>query len=247
MPETLTGAVSEGRAALPARTAVLGCGRMGSALVHAARSRGLDVVAGVRTPRLRRPGLPGDVAQLWPPEAVAAADLVVLATPPGIPLQHLALHLAPVLAGKVVLDVSNPLFRRPAMPAPRGPYETGGEAGGETGESSETERLASWLPAARVAKAFNTVSAKALRLHAAAGAGDPYGLEHLSVPVVADDPGARETVCAWVRALGFDPVPAGGLAHARELEHLARLLHHIDTASGRSGLVGCRIVRPEPL
>ena len=46
------------------------------------------------------------------------------------------------------------------------------------------------------------------------------------------------------QALGFEAVPAGPLAHARWLEHLAQLLCHIDAQSGRTGLVGCRILRP---
>lgn len=217
-------------APLPARTAVVGCGRMGSALVQAALCQGLEVVAGVRGHQTLRPGLPPGVTQMEPREAVAEADLVVLAVPPGLPLREAAEDLRAALAGKVVVELSNPLMRWRGMPAPRGSWGP-----------SEAERLAQRLPRARIAKALNVVSAKALRRIGTAGPGDGH---RMSVPVAADDPSARQMVCAWVDALGFDSVSAGPLAQARSLEHLAQLLCHIDMEAGRTGLVGCRIVRP---
>ncbi|MFF9090428.1 hypothetical protein ACF1BE_29360 [Streptomyces sp. NPDC014991] len=45
----------------------------------------------------------------------------------------------------------------------------------------------------------------------------------------------QRLVCAWVEALGFEGVPAGPLAHAHWLEHLAHLLCYIDAQSGRTG------------
>ncbi|MET7534331.1 NADPH-dependent F420 reductase [Streptomyces goshikiensis] len=215
---------------LPACTAVVGCGGMGSALLHAALRQGLHVLAGVREHRRRRPGVPPQVVQMAPRDAAEAADLVVLAVPPGEPLRQVAEQLEPVLVGKVVLDLSNPAMRRRDMPTPHGSWAT-----------SEAELLARRLPRARVAKALNTVSAKALRGLAPVPGGD---WRRPSVPVAVDDPSAQRLVCAWVEALGFEAVPAGPLSHAHWLEHLAQLLCHIDAQSGRTGLVGCRILRP---
>ncbi|WP_305965193.1 NADPH-dependent F420 reductase [Streptomyces sp. IMTB 2501] len=229
-PDSCPGRAVSAPSPLPACTAVVGCGRMGSALLRAALWQGLEVLAGVREHRRRRPGVPPEVVQLAPGRAAAAAELVVLAVPPGEPLRQLAEQLEPVLAGKVVLELSNPVMPQRDMPAPRGPWGP-----------SEAELLARRLPRTRVAKALNTVSAKALGRLGPVPSGE---WRRPSVPVAVDDPSAQRLVCAWVEALGFEAVPAGPLTHARWLEHLAQLLCHIDAQSGRTGLVGCRILRP---
>jgi prephenate dehydrogenase len=94
------------------RLAVLGLGLLGGSLAWAARARGLagEVVGCGRRPeplrRARERGLVDRVA-LTPAEAVAGADLVVLATPVGT-MGPLLAEAAPALAaGALVTDVGS--------------------------------------------------------------------------------------------------------------------------------------------
>jgi hypothetical protein len=108
-----------------------------------------------------------------------------------------------VVAGKIVVDVTNP-----ARPDYSGLLFDG--------SSSAAEQFAAWLPQARVVKAFNTVFA--------ANQADPIldGIQ-LDAFVAADDEAARATVLELARSAGFNGIDAGDLSAARLLESLAWL------------------------
>jgi predicted dinucleotide-binding enzyme len=84
------------------RIAVIGAGNIGGTLGPKWAEAGHDVVYGVRHPEPPA-GLPG---QELPAEAVADADVVVLAVPGGAAKGVIA-ELGPALAGKVVIDATN--------------------------------------------------------------------------------------------------------------------------------------------
>ncbi len=99
------------------------------------------------------------------------------------------------------------------------------------------------MTGARVVKAFNT--------QFAARQADPT-VSGLRVDgfVAADDEEAKATVLGLVEAIGFNPVDAGELAKARELEALAWLNITLQMRHGWSWqagwkLVGPRATRPE--
>ena len=79
------------------------------------------------------------------------------------------------------------------------------------------EEIQAKAPGARVVKAFNTAFA--------ARQADPKVAGGLRVDgyVAADDEDAKATVLGLAEAIGFNPVDAGGLAMARQLEALAWL------------------------
>jgi predicted dinucleotide-binding enzyme len=105
------------------------------------------------------------------------------------------------LAGKVVLDCTNPLV----------PDLSGLEIGHTTSGGEEVARLA---PGARVVKIFNTTGADNMA--------DPnYGGTPATMLYAGDDAGARSIAAALARELGFDPVDFGPLASARLLEPMA--------------------------
>jgi NADPH-dependent F420 reductase len=104
------------------------------------------------------------------------------------------------LAGKTVVDITNPLnetFDELVVPA----------------DGSATTELASLAPDARFVKAFNTTFANTL------GTADK-----LDVLIAGDDDDAKATVAELARTGGLNPIDAGPLKRARELEALG-LLH----------------------
>jgi len=115
------------------------------------------------------------------------------------------------LAGKVVIDTTNPLLFRPnAMPA----LAVGAN-------DSAGEQVQRWLPGARVVKAFNSVN-HAHMVHPSFPGGPP------DMFLCGDDETAREQVAAICRDLGWGVIDMGGMAAARLLEPLA--LIYIQTA-----------------
>lgn len=135
-------------------------------------------------------------------DAAAAAQTIVLAVPydaaPGV------LAAAGDLAGKVVVDITNPMTA-----------DFSALSIGHT--TSAAEEIQKVVPAAKVVKAFNTVFASVLQ-----NGGKANG-QSATAFVAGDDAEARKSVANLARSAGFKAVEAGGLASARYLEPVAGL------------------------
>ena len=108
------------------------------------------------------------------------------------------------LAGKVVVDITNPVNESyDALVVPP--------------DGSATQELAAIAPDARFVKAFNTTFANTL-------AGGEVAGQALDVFMAGDDEDAKEAVATLARDGGLNPIDSGGLQRARELEALG-LLH----------------------
>ena len=122
------------------RIAVLGTGRIGSALGQAFAAAGHDVVLGARDPR-QAAGVSGtrvtDVAG-----ALADADVVVLAVP-GAAVAGIVREHAQALGGKLVVDAAN-------------------DVGGR-GPVNSHDVLVAAAPGVRYARAFNTLGVENLQ------------------------------------------------------------------------------------
>ncbi|MER5844549.1 NAD(P)-binding domain-containing protein [Streptomyces prasinus] len=130
--------------------------------------------------------------------AVADSDVVVLALP--YPAgRDVAAAWAGALAGKVVVDISNPVD-----------FSTFDSLVVEPGTSA-AEQIAAAAPGARVVKAFNTTFAGPLVTGEVAG-------RPLDVFVAGDDAAAKQTVSELVSSAGMRPLDMGPLRRARELE-----------------------------
>lgn len=130
--------------------------------------------------------------------AVADSDIVVLALP--YPAgRDMAAAWAGALAGKVVVDISNPVD-----------FSTFDSLVVEPGTSA-AEQIAAAVPEARVVKAFNTTFAGPLVTGEVAG-------RPLDVFVAGDDDAAKQSVSELVSSAGMRPLDVGPLRRARELE-----------------------------
>jgi len=138
----------------------------------------------------------GELAQ-----AVRGSDVVILASWYGVNLQT-ARELASDFAGKVVVDISNPLTETMELETEGGP--------------SGAEHIQAAAPDAKVVKAFNTTFAGTLIEGRVAG-------QTLDVFMAGDDEGAKSTVATLVRDGGLNAIDAGGLVRARQLEGLGLL------------------------
>lgn len=136
-----------------------------------------------------------------PEEAVKFGEVVIL-TVPLAAVPDLARDLAPLLAGKIVLDTGNAYEKRDGQAAREAARHPRGSAGW----------AAAMFPGARWVKAFNTVYFKTLQSEAYRE-GDRVG-----IPLAGDDREAVETAASLVRDAGFDPVIVGGLERGKEFE-----------------------------
>lgn len=135
---------------------------------------------------------------------VQLGDVVVLAVWYGVNLD-LARQLGDKLAGKVVVDIANPL---------NATYDGLATAP----DSSSAEDLANVVaPGAKVVKAFNTTYAGTL----VAGQVDGRPLD---VFIAGDDAQAKEKVAQLVKDGGMRPIDTGALNRARQIEGM-QLLH----------------------
>lgn len=183
------------------RIGFLGGGSVGKALARLLATQGHGVALGLREPTPS----PGEVwSEVEPLAAAEASELFVLAAP----FSALADALPPLrtaLAGKIVVDATNPVA------ADWSPLPLQGGA-------SAAEEVARLLPGAHVVKAFNTVFADNMRPDRLQRGG-----RRITCFVAADDEAAARTVGALAAEIGFDPVVTGALRHARHLEAMAHL------------------------
>lgn len=181
--------------------AIIGLGSMGKGLAKRLNGK-VELVVGVRNAAAaagfaRAQG----ILVTGTAEAVAKADIVVLALPYAAALEFAA--NTPALAGKVVVDISNPI--KP---------DFSGLSLGHT--SSAAEEIQKAAPNARVVKAFNTIFAGVFDTPAEATADVP-------VFIAGNDAAAVEAVADLAQKAGFAVERVGGLDGARLVEPVGML------------------------
>jgi predicted dinucleotide-binding enzyme len=195
------------------KLAIIGAGDVGGTLGAAwARRGGHEAFFGVTNPRsdktqalLRQIG--GTARAGTAAEAAAFGDVIVLATP--WPATEAAIRSMGNLAGRIVLDCTNPLAV--------GPDGLGLEIGHGI---SGGEKVQGWAAGASVFKTLNTTGFSNMAEPAFNGV--------KSVMFVAGDDEARKpNVLGLIGELGFEAVDAGPLRIARLLEPHAMLWIHL--------------------
>lgn len=147
-------------------------------------------------------------------EAVRDADIVFLATPFQA-VDAVLPPLAELLAGKVLVDCTNPV----------GP----GLTHGLKSERSGSEHVQSLVPRVRVVKAFTIYGFENFENPSYPG----YGVKPAML-FCGDDPAAKAQVAGLIADCGFEPVDVGGLVQALHLEHMTLLWVRMVRAGGHS-------------
>jgi 8-hydroxy-5-deazaflavin:NADPH oxidoreductase len=137
-------------------------------------------------------------------EAVRDAEVVVLATP--YAANAAAIAAAGDLAGKILIDVTNPIGAGFTLAVGF--------------DNSGAEEVAKLVPRAKVYKAMNQVGFEVMA-NPAFAAGKPVMF------VAGDDPAGKKVVLELVSSLGFEAIDAGELNVARSLEPFAMLWIHL--------------------
>jgi predicted dinucleotide-binding enzyme len=165
---------------------ILGAGNVGGALGRVWAEKGHRITFGKRESNA---------------EAVAGAEVIVLSVP--WEAAAAALRTAGDLAGKILVDCTNPLTP-----------DLQGLAVGLT--TSAAEQVAGWAPDAKVVKAFNTIGAVNF-------GNAKFGGELADGFYCGDDAAAKDVVKGLVQDAGMNPVDVGPLRNARWLEAIAML------------------------
>jgi predicted dinucleotide-binding enzyme len=186
------------------RIGIVGAGMIGSTMAKLWANAGHDVRLASRHPEELAPlvtTLGPRAAAGTPAEAAAFGDVVMITVPLGA-MPGLATDLAPLLAGKVVIDTGNAYEKRDGESARAASSHPGGSAAW----------AAAFYPDARWVKGFNTVYFKVLESEAHRD-GDRVG-----IPLASDDRDAMALVASLVSDAGLDPVIVGPLARGKEFE-----------------------------
>jgi predicted dinucleotide-binding enzyme len=212
--------------------AVLGTGMVGRALAGRLASLGHAVTIGTRDPqatlaRTEPDGMGNPPFAAWHDEhadvalasfadAAAGAELLVLAGNGAAAADMLGAAGAANLAGKVVLDISNPLDFSAGFPPSLFVKDT----------DSLGEQLQRTFPEARFVKSLNTLNATLMV--------DPARLGQSSTVFVSgDDLDAKATVTVLLKSFGHDDViDLGGIETARGTEMLLPLWLRLMAALG---------------
>lgn len=177
---------------------IIGTGNMGSAIAEIVAKGGADVQIVARSAE-KAAELAARVDGTSAAYGEALAGDIVVPAVPYPALAEIVTTYGPQLAGKVVVDLSNPVdfatFDGLVVPA----------------DSSAAQELQASLPSARVVKAFNTNFAATL-------ASGQVGDAETTVVIAGDDEPAKALVRSVIEAGGLTVADAGSLRRARELE-----------------------------
>lgn len=187
---------------------IIGTGNMGGAIGGLLAAGGSDVT---------------HITREQSESATISGDVVVLAVPyPAV--DSIIDAFAAQLAGKVVVDITNPLN-----------FETFDSLTVPVGSSAAAEIQAK-LPDSKVLKAFNTTFAGTLTSKQVGGV-------QTTVLIAGDDAGAKKALADAITAGGVAAMDAGALSRAHELEAMGFLQLTLAAAEKISWTAGFAVTK----
>jgi predicted dinucleotide-binding enzyme len=202
MGSTMPASAAEPTASAPLKIGIIGTGRIGSALARHWAKAGHELMLSSRHPET----LQSLAAELGPkvkvgtPQQAAAFGNVILVSIPYAAMPQVGKDYAKELAGKIIIDTSNPSDNRD------GPMAT------EAKRKGAGMATAEFLNSKRVTRAFNCISFRALETDALR---QPA---RRAIPIGGDDTEALAITTRLVGDAGFDAVMIGSLAKTREFD-----------------------------
>jgi len=199
----------------PLKIGVIGAGRIGGALAGYWVKAGHEVMISSDHPET----LQTLAAQLGPrahvgtPREAAAFGTVILVSVPYKAMPELGATVSKELAGKVILDTSNPSERRD------------GAMAGDAQKKGAGIATADFLHNRRIVRAFNCIPARTLATES------NQKPDRIAIPIGGDDAQAIGVAEQLVRETGFDPVVVGSLADTRRFDLGQPLAHGNLTAA----------------
>jgi len=195
------------------KVGVLGSGDVGKKLAGGFASRGHDVVMGTRSPKNPEltkwaASVKGKVAVASLSDAARHGELLVLAVHGDSAVAALQAAGPAQAAGKVLIDVTNPLDFSKGMPPTLFVGTT----------DSLGEQVQRAVPSAKVVKAFNTVGSPQMV--------DPHvkGQPRLELLIAGNDAAAKKQVTEIAKSFGWTgTLDVGGIDGARWLEAMVPL------------------------
>jgi predicted dinucleotide-binding enzyme len=186
----------------PLKIGIIGTGKIGGALARHWVNAGHEVFVSSRHPE----ELQALVKELGPrahagtPREAAAFGSVVLVSVPYGAMPQIGNDYAAELAGKVIIDTSNPNTRRDGPEAAEWQRKGAGVSTAELLKNRRVVRAFNCIPAASLANQANRQPAR------------------IAIPIGGDDAQAIAIAERLIRDAGFDPVMVGSLAKTREFD-----------------------------
>jgi predicted dinucleotide-binding enzyme len=197
------------RPPLPKRFGILGSGDVGQALAKGFAANGCEVRIGTRSPgKLAKFSKSTGIKQGSFSEVAGWGEALVLAVLGKAALDALALAGASNLAGKLVIDTTNPISDDPPEDGVLRYFTSPNE--------SLMERLQTAHPRVRFVKAFNSVGSD-LMIHPLLAGGPP------TMFYCGNDTDAKAVVAQLLEHVGWEPADMGTAVAARAIEPLAQL------------------------
>ena len=190
------------RAEEPLKIGIIGTGKIGGALARHWVKAGHEVFVSSRHPEALRDLVKelGPKAHAGTPREAAAFGSVVLVSVPYGAMPQIGTDFAKELAGKVIIDTSNPSERRDGTQAAEWQRKGAGVSTAELLKNTRVVRAYNCIPAASLANQANRQPAR------------------IAIPIGGDDAAAIAVGERLVRDSGFDPVVVGSLAKTREFD-----------------------------
>jgi predicted dinucleotide-binding enzyme len=186
----------------PLKIGIIGTGRIGGALARHWVKAGHEVLVSSRHPEELQPlakelGARAHVGQ--PREAAAFGSVVLVSVPYGA-MPQIGTDFAAELAGKVIIDTSNPVDGRDGPEAAEWKRKGAGVSTAELLKSSRVVRAFNCIPAASLAERANRQP------------------DRIAIPIGGNDAAAIAIAERLIRDAGFDPVMVGTLAESKQFD-----------------------------